>query len=76
MDTAGKRKETSAAETLLSHSFSGSILFIYTPHMQRSRVFWGSDIGLSILSDKGDAVFFSLPAPGAVCLYLCMFAWT
>ena len=73
MDTAGERKETSAGKKPISNSFSGSIFFIYTPYMQQSRVFWGSDIGLSLLSDQGDAVFFSLPAPGAVSMFLHVF---
>ena len=51
-------------------SFSGSICFLYTPCMEKSRVFWGSDLGLPMLESSDNVAFFSLPAPGAVCACL------
>jgi len=39
----------------------GSIVFLYTSRFKESRRFYEEDLALSLLSDKGDVLFFALP---------------
>ena len=40
---------------------SGAVIFLYSDCFQASKQFWGIDVGLPVVSDKGDVVFYKLP---------------
>jgi len=42
----------------------GSVVFLYSDDVDKSRQFWGGDVGLPVVADKGAVVFFKLPGAG------------
>ena len=45
-------------------ALAGTIIFTYSDCLERDKRFWGVDIGLTVLADKGAVVFFALPGTG------------
>jgi len=45
-------------------TLQGSIVFLYSQSLEASKRFWGVDIGLEPVADKGAVVFFRLPGLG------------
>ena len=47
-----------------SSGITGSILFLYSDCLDTSKQFWGSDVGLPLMADKGVVFFYKLPGSG------------
>ena len=47
-----------------SDALRGSVIFLYSDDVARSRQFWGADLGLPVVADKESVVFFKLPQAG------------
>lgn len=45
----------------VTSSFSGSVVFLYSDCLPENKNFWGTDIGLPVVADKGAVVFYRLP---------------
>ena len=42
-------------------NLKGSITFVYSSNFEASRLFYGSDLSLSVRADKGSVIFYALP---------------
>jgi catechol 2,3-dioxygenase-like lactoylglutathione lyase family enzyme len=51
-------------EECRTDALRGSVIFLYSDDVARSRQFWGADLGLPVVADKESVVFFKLPQAG------------
>ncbi len=63
-DTARQAPRAGMAEECSTAALRGSVVFLYSDDVARSRQFWGADLGLPLVADKESVVFFKLPHAG------------
>ena len=52
------------SQTGESLAITGSIIFLYSDCYNASKQFWGEDLALAVMEDKGAVIFFKLPWTG------------
>ena len=63
-DTACQARRDGMAEERRPAALRGSVIFLYSDDVARSRQFWGADLGLPVVAEKESVVFFKLPQAG------------
>ena len=45
-------------------ALGGTVIFLYSDCLDAEKQFWGADVGLTVVADKGTVVFYQLPCTG------------